>query len=68
MQLPEARTRPSLMLPLSNAIGLLGGVGSLIIGPDKAIELIKVASKTIEKEQDEYLRILNEHDVDSKDT
>ena len=53
--MPESRTRPSLLLPLSNALGLMGGLGSVIIGPEKAISLINVAAKAVEKEQDDYL-------------
>jgi demethoxyubiquinone hydroxylase (CLK1/Coq7/Cat5 family) len=65
--LPDNRTRPSLLSPLAGLASLGFGIGAAILGPEKSMSLLTSMETALQEEQDEMLRILNEHQVDNKE-
>jgi demethoxyubiquinone hydroxylase (CLK1/Coq7/Cat5 family) len=52
---------------VADIISLGAGLGSIVLGEARALSLVQSIEETIQEEEDEMLRVLNEHKVDNKE-
>mmetsp|Transcript_13405 Transcript_13405/g.11902 ORF Transcript_13405/g.11902 Transcript_13405/m.11902 type:complete len:237 (-) Transcript_13405:18-728(-) len=66
--LPENKTRPSMLQPFCHGLALAGALASPLLGQERSFKFLKTVEDAVQEEQDEMLRLLNNHKINDKRT